>query len=201
MDLLNMHERGQNGLLFTSMTEEIRGYKHKAHEICRAYNKLASEDPNREKLLQDLFRKIGSHAEIDGALQVNFGIHTEIGDGFRAGYGFTLLDNGPVRIGDGCTFSGKVSVMASSHPLIWKEREAMTYPDGTVSVSEFAPPIVIGNRVRIGCGAIICAGVTVGDDAVIAPGSVVVKDVPKGAFVSGIPAKVQNSGKEAEGNA
>lgn len=198
MDLLNMHDRGQNGLLFTSMTDEIRDLKHKAHEICREYNKLSLLDPGREKLLRELFSKIGKNPEIDGALQVNFGIHTKIGDHFKAGSGFTLLDNGPVTIGDDCTFSGKVSVMASSHPLIWKEREEMTYPNGTVSVSEFAPPIVIGNRVQVGCGAIICAGVTIGDDAVIAPGSVVVRDVPKGAFVSGIPAKEIQSGKEVE---
>ncbi|HLS97097.1 MAG: DapH/DapD/GlmU-related protein [Porticoccaceae bacterium] len=44
---------------------------------------------------------------------------------------------------------------------------------------------VIGNRVEIGAGAIILGGVTIGDDAVIAAGAVVVKDVPAGhVFVS-----------------
>jgi serine acetyltransferase len=39
---------------------------------------------------------------------------------------------------------------------------------------------VIGNRVEIGAGAIILGGVTVGDDAVIGAGAIVVQDVPEG---------------------
>ena len=42
----------------------------------------------------------------------------------------------------------------------------------------------------IGAGAIILAGVTVGKNAVVAAGSVVVKDVPPGAIVGGNPAKM-----------
>lgn len=50
-------------------------------------------------------------------------------------------------------------------------------------------PIVIGNNVFIGTNCIICKGVTIGDDAIIAAGSVVVKSVPAGEVWGGNPAK------------
>ena len=45
--------------------------------------------------------------------------------------------------------------------------------------SHFASPIVIEDGAWIGAGAIILAGVTVGRNAVVGAGSVVVKDVPQ----------------------
>lgn len=53
-----------------------------------------------------------------------------------------------------------------------------------------AKPTQIGNRVWIGADVKILKGVTVGDDAVIGAGSVVTKNVPAGAIVAGVPAKV-----------
>lgn len=49
--------------------------------------------------------------------------------------------------------------------------------------------IVIGNDVWIGCEAVILAGVTVGDGAVIGTRAVVTKDVPPYTIVGGIPAR------------
>lgn len=55
---------------------------------------------------------------------------------------------------------------------------------------EHTAPVRIGDRVWIGAKAMILKGVTVGDGAVIAAGSVVTKDVPGGALVAGNPARV-----------
>ena len=50
-------------------------------------------------------------------------------------------------------------------------------------------PIHIGKKVWIGANATICSGVTIGDNAVVAAGAVVVKDVPSDTVVGGVPAK------------
>jgi len=44
--------------------------------------------------------------------------------------------------------------------------------------------------VWIGAGATILAGVTIGENAVVAAGAVVSKDVPANTVVGGIPAKI-----------
>ena len=51
-------------------------------------------------------------------------------------------------------------------------------------------PVKIGSRVWIGAHATILSGVTVGNNAVIAAGAVVTKDVPDNAVVAGVPAKI-----------
>lgn len=49
---------------------------------------------------------------------------------------------------------------------------------------------IIGNRVDIGCGACILGRVHIEDDAVVGANAVVIRDVPVGAVVAGVPAKV-----------
>ena len=50
-------------------------------------------------------------------------------------------------------------------------------------------PIHIGKNVWIGANAVICPGVTIGDNAVVAGGAVVINDVPENTVVGGVPAE------------
>jgi len=54
-----------------------------------------------------------------------------------------------------------------------------------------AKPIRIGRDVWLGANAIILAGVTIGDGAVVAAGAVVREDVPPYAVVAGVPATIK----------
>lgn len=63
----------------------------------------------------------------------------------------------------------------------------MTLTDG--STPAVAAPVQIGNKVWIGTGAIILKGVTIGDGAVVAAGSIVTRDVATNAVVAGNPAR------------
>ena len=49
---------------------------------------------------------------------------------------------------------------------------------------------IIGNNVDMTIGSKIIGGVTIGNNVIVAPNSVVVKNVPDNAVVSGIPAKI-----------
>ena len=60
------------------------------------------------------------------------------------------------------------------------------YEQGESEIKE----VKIGNDVWIGARSIILPGVTIGDGAVIAAGSIVTKDVESYAVVGGNPAKI-----------
>lgn len=59
--------------------------------------------------------------------------------------------------------------------------------------SEKRYPVVIGNDVWIGHGAVILGGVTIGDGAIIGAGAIVTKDVAPYTIVAGNPARVIRS--------
>ena len=61
---------------------------------------------------------------------------------------------------------------------------------GVIRESHESSTICIGKRAWIGAGAIILPGVTIGESAVIAAGSVVTRDIPANCLAAGVPAKV-----------
>jgi serine O-acetyltransferase len=57
---------------------------------------------------------------------------------------------------------------------------------------------VIGNKVYIASGARVLGNVRIGDNVIIGANSVVIKDVPEGSVVAGVPGKVIKSGVKME---
>jgi acetyltransferase-like isoleucine patch superfamily enzyme len=89
-----------------------------------------------------------------------------------------------VRIGDDTLIAGDVAIFDNTnHPVSPSRRLA----GAGVSPSEVAP-VVIGRNVWIGIGCIVMRGVTIGDNSVVAAGSVVTKSVPANTLVAGNPA-------------
>lgn len=116
------------------------------------------------------------------------------------------------RIGRYCSFGENVQIGRQDHPLTWASTSPMFYlHDNVFDVNGgFAgdrdyhsyrfrnsqPPTraqitTIGNDVWIGHAAVIRAGVTIGDGAIVAASAVVVRDVPPYAVVAGNPAVVK----------
>lgn len=93
------------------------------------------------------------------------------------------LASGRVTIGDDVLFGHGCMVITGSHDykVSGAARQASIPPEGR--------DVVIGKGVWIGSGAIILGPCAIGDNAVIAAGAVVNKDVPANTIHGGVPAK------------
>ena len=104
-----------------------------------------------------------------------------MGRNFEGNFGITILDEGPVTIGDNVFIGPNVSIYTIIHALTPKQRN-----EGLMHSN----PVTIGNNVWIGGNAVILPGVTIGDNAVIGAGSVVTRDVPPSVLAVGNPCRV-----------
>ena len=87
-------------------------------------------------------------------------------------------DHGGIYIGDGCQIGHNV-VFATLNHYSNPELRQYTYPAS----------ITLGRNVWLGSNSTILQGVTIGDNAIIAAGAVVNKDVAENTIVGGVPAK------------
>ena len=74
-------------------------------------------------------------------------------------------------------------------PIFWGEEWGIDKSE-VASAWDNRGDIVVGNDVWIGYEAVVMAGVTIGDGAIVASRAVVTRDVPPYAIVGGVPAKV-----------
>lgn len=99
------------------------------------------------------------------------------------------------EIGKFCSISWNVSIGGANHDYNRVTTSAFLYSDifdlkqGNKGYERFHDSCVIGNDVWIGCGAVICRNVKIGDGAVIGANSVVTRDVEPYSIVVGSPAK------------
>ena len=59
-----------------------------------------------------------------------------------------------------------------------------------------AKPVIIEDNCFVGANAVVIEGIHVGEGAVVAAGSVVISDVPAGAVVAGVPARIIKTKKD-----
>ena len=111
-------------------------------------------------------------------LYINYGKNLKIGRNVFINFDCVFLDLGGITIDDNVLIAPKVSLLSEGHPLSPKDRQSLV-----------PGPIHIKQNAWIGAGATILAGVTIGENAVVAAGAVVSKDVPANTVVGGVPAK------------
>ena len=176
------------GKMFDPRKQELKDIKHKAHIACQKFNAMDEYDPQRSRVIGEILGKTGKVYYFQGPVQFNYGCHTFIVENFFANFNLTVMDDGPIYIGDNVCFGPNVSLMATNHPLIAQERMGLD-EQGRTTMAEFAEEIRIGNNVWIACNATVIGGVTIGDNVVIGAGSVVTKDIPAGYLAYGNPAR------------
>ena len=106
------------------------------------------------------------------------GINIKLGKNVFINSGCCFQDHAGIEIGDGTLIGHQVVIATLNHAQDPLSRADM-----------FPKPVKIGKNVWIGAHATILPGVTIGDNAIIAAGAVVNKDVENNVVVGGVPAK------------
>lgn len=107
------------------------------------------------------------------------------------------VSSGSITIGDYTILGQNVMILTGRHNFINGQRAGIhdvihgsQWGGGEVEVPSSGYDISIGKGCWIASGAIIIGGVAIGDNAIVAAGSIVTKDVPDYAIVAGIPSRI-----------
>jgi acetyltransferase-like isoleucine patch superfamily enzyme len=154
----------------------------RAAVITARLNRLTFNDAEEVRaLFSELIGK-----DVDESFSLIPPFYTIGGDEIRVGRNVfinqncTFYDLGGLDIGDDVMIGPNVSLITAGHPLDPAQRDSVT----------IGKPIVIERNVWIAAGAIIIGGVTIGENSVVAAGSVVARNVPPNVLVGGNPARV-----------
>jgi maltose O-acetyltransferase len=169
------------GELYDAGDKQLVEMRVKARAWMQEYNKTGYDKSLREKLLLQIFGKLGKNADIQTPFFCDYGCHIEAGDNFFANFNCVFLDCSYIKMGKNVFLGPNVQMYAAYHPVVAAER---------IKGPELAAPIIIGDNVWIGGSSIICAGVTIGENTTIGAGSVVTKDIPANVVAVGNPCRV-----------
>ena len=190
-DFMTEKEKMLAGKIYDASDEELKCFRETAHRLSREYNLLDECDLNaRAKILRALLPNVDKSAYLQGPVQFDYGIFTELGENFYANFNLTVLDCAPVKIGNNVFMGPNCSLVTPVHPLLSRERKIIVRADGSVFAQEYAKPITIGDDCWLATNVTVCGGAVIGNGCVIAAGSVVTGAIPPNSLAGGIPCKV-----------
>jgi acetyltransferase-like isoleucine patch superfamily enzyme len=167
----------------TIMANDLEAYKMKEASFVTKKLLVQLNNSSEPAEIRDLLSKItglpiDKSVDVFTPLYINYGKHTKIGKNVFINFDCVFLDLGGITIEDNVLIAPKVSLLSEGHPVS---------PDNRHSL--IPGHIHIRKNAWIGAGATILPGVTIGENAVVAAGAVVSKDVPANTVVGGVPAK------------
>lgn len=147
------------------LTSELNSSYHTQDEIREIFARLTA-------------RPLEPTLRIFPPFYTDFGKNITVGKNVFINACCNFQDHGGVSLGDGCLIGHNVVFATLNHELAPEKRSSM-----------IPAPITVGRNVWVGSNSTILSGVTIGDNAVIAAGAVVTKDVEANTVVGGVPAK------------
>ena len=171
------------GELYDCGDAELLTQWHKAKDLVRDYNQMNSADADeKERILNELLGGKGKNLWITAPFYVDYGNNIYFGNNCEVNI---------IRIGDNALIAPNVQIYTAFHPTNAIDRFGIPKEDGSFEFCKTqTAPVIIGNNVWIGGGAIILPGVTIGNNVVIGAGSVVTKNIPDNVIAVGSPCRV-----------
>ena len=146
----------------------------------------------RNKMVGSLYVAKSASLEVDAfdvyagsRINVNAGAKLSLGSGY-INHDCVIDCFSSISIGHEVAISERVVIRDSDNHAITSTENGELKSDEKPA----AAPIVIQDHVWLGMNVVVLKGVTIGEGAIVAAGSVVNKDVPPHCMVAGVPAKV-----------
>ena len=175
-------EKMQAGLMYNDFDDDLFQRRIIAKKLFRRYNKSDDEEVElRQKIMNEMFKKVGHNVWIEPDFRCEFGKNITIGDNVYINFGCIILDCGEVTIGNDTLLGPNIGIYPVNHALDAQER---------INGGCISKPVHIKEQVWLGGDVKILAGVTIGAKSIIGSGSVVTKDIPSGVIAAGNPCKV-----------
>ena len=166
----------QQGALTRRLLMELNTKYHTDEEIVELFSEItASEVDPSFRMFPPFYTDFGKNIHLGKNVFINSACQFQ--------------DQGGIFIGDNCLIGPGTMIATLNHYPDPERRQGMTHA-----------PVVIGKNVWTGAHVTILPGVTIGDNAIVAAGAVVAKDVPADTIVGGVPAKAINFIHDAKRN-
>ena len=182
-----------DGEIFNTSDPEIESLIQRARKLTKEYNQIASTDfDKRQRILSELFGRIGSNVNIDTPFYCDYGRHISIGNNVIININCTFVDCNRIKIGNNVLIASNVQIYTATHSADVNERLVADWNNNSEIpyFRTYALPVKIEDNVWIGGGAIILPGVTIGKNSVIGAGSIVNKTIPENCVAVGNPCRV-----------
>lgn len=181
-NIMTEEQKALAGYLYDAQEESLGIERKRSQELNFDYNSLRpSQEKEREEIIRREMKKTGKKFRIEQPFYCDFWGRVTLGENFFSNYNFVLLAGNEVTFGDDVRIGPNCGIYAAGHAFD-PERRAAGY--------EYARPVHIGNNVWIGGHVAIVSGATIGDNTIIAAGSVVIGDIPANVLAGGNPCQV-----------
>ncbi len=177
-DIFDRLRSGEPIRLDDTQYSKIQSVVNRTLKLNAKLNTSEDVESIRKNLSEIICTEIDTSTIVFAPCYTNFGQFIQIGKNVFINHACTFLDMGGITIEDNVLIGPKVNLITENHPLNPNDRKTL-----------ICKPIVIKRNAWIGAAATILSGVTIGENAIVAAGAVVSKDVAPHTIVGGVPAK------------
>lgn len=166
--------------------EQIERTNKRNQMLVQELNNTPHTQPEIRKLVSQI-----TNEEIDSTTEIRLPFYTDYGSNLHIGKNVYIsncsmfVDLGGIYIGDNVLIGPNVTIASVNHHEDPKERRNLEFKE-----------VHIHDNAWLGANVTVTPGTVIGENAIVAAGAVVTKDVPKNTVVGGVPAKVIKTIKE-----